>query len=133
MWGDTLHSDSLQFGFKRKCGTSSATWLVQEVLQFYLREGSKPVAVVLDCSKAFDLAKFDRLFSRLLERLPAVVVRVICFCYEQQQAWVKWGRKAVSGTFGISNGTRQGSVASPTFWAIYLNPLIEQLRASGVG
>ena len=46
---------------------------------------------------------------------------------------VKWGRRAVSGIFGISNGIKQGSVASPTFWAVYLNPMIEELRASGVG
>ena len=37
VWGDKLHSDTLQFGFKRGCGTSSATWLVQEVLQHYFR------------------------------------------------------------------------------------------------
>ena len=66
VWGDQLHSDSLQFGFKRKCSTGTATWLVQEVLQHYLRQGTKPVAVVLDCTKAFDLAKFSILFSRLL-------------------------------------------------------------------
>ena len=39
----------------------------------------------------------------------------------------------MSDSFRISNGTRQGSVASPTFWAIYLNPLLEELRACGVG
>ena len=54
VWGDKLHSDTMQFGFKQGCGTSSATWLVQEVL--FLCAGSKPIAVVLDCSKAFDLA-----------------------------------------------------------------------------
>ena len=26
IWGDKLHSDSLQFGFKRKCSTDTATW-----------------------------------------------------------------------------------------------------------
>ena len=74
VWGDKLHSDTLQFGFKRGCGTSSATWLVQEVLQHYLRGGSKPIVVVLDCSKAFDMAKFDILFERLLtdRKMPGV-------------------------------------------------------------
>ena len=33
IWGDQLHTDTLQFGFKKKCRTSTATWLVQEVLQ----------------------------------------------------------------------------------------------------
>ena len=89
--------------------------------------------MVLDCTKAFDLAKFDLLFHCLLDRLPAVVVQVLCYCYETQQAWVRWGRSVVSDTFNISNGTRQGSVGSPTFWSIYLNPLLEELRACGVG
>ena len=134
VWGDKLHSDSLQFGFKRRCSTGQATWLVQEVLQHYLRQGSKPVAVVLDCTKAFDLAKYDILFGRLLERgMPAVVVRVLAFSYQEQVAWVRWGRTCCSGTFGIANGTRQGSVASPAFWCIYLDPLFAELRAAGVG
>ena len=105
MWGNKLHSDTLQFGFKRGCGTSSATWLVQEVLQHYLQEGSKPIAVVLDCSKAFDLAKFDILFERLLtdRKMPAIVVRVLAYSYQEQLAWVRWGRSCTSATFSISN------------------------------
>ena len=135
MWGEKLHSDTLQFGFKRGCGTSSATWLVQEVLQQYLRAGSKPIAVVLDCSKAFDLAKFNTLFERLLtdRQMPAIVVRVLAYSYQEQQAWVRWGRSCTSSPFEISNGTRQGSVASPAFWSVYLDPLFSQLRRNGVG
>ena len=134
IWGNKLGSDSLQFGFKRRCSTNQATWLVQETLGHYLRGGSKPIAVVLDCSKAFDLAKYNLLFNALLERgVPAIVVRVLSFSYKEQQAWVRWGRKATSTTFRIRNGTRQGSVASPSFWAIYLNPLFEELREAGVG
>ena len=134
LWGDRLQSDSLQFGFKRRCSTGQATWLVQEVLQQYLRQGSKPVAVVLDCTKAFDLAKYDILFGRLLERgMPAIVVRVLAHSYQEQVAWVRWGRACCSDTFGIANGTRQGSVASPAFWCVYLDPLFAELRAAGVG
>ena len=134
VWGDKLQSDSLQFGFKRRSSTGQATWLVQEVLQHYLRHGSKPVAVVLDCTKAFDLAKYDILFRRLLERgMPAIVVRALAYSYQEQVAWVRWGRTCCSGSFGIANGTRQGSVASPAFWCIYLDPLFADLRAAGVG
>ena len=43
------------------------------------------------------------------------------------------GRACTSDTFGISNGTRQGSVASPAFWSIYLDPLFSLLRERGVG
>ena len=87
----------------------------------------------MDCSKAFDLARFDLLFSRLLDRIPAIVVRALSFCYKEQLAWIRWGRNNISETFSISNGTRQGSAGSPSFWGIYLNPLFGVLRESGVG
>ena len=90
---------------------------------------------MLDCSKAFDLARFDILFERLLtdRRVPAIVVRVLSYSYQEQQAWVRWGRGCTSSTFTISNGTRQGSVASPAFWSVYLDPLFAELRREGVG
>ena len=119
VWGDQLHTDTLQFGFKKRCSTTTATWLVQEVLKTYLREGSRPVAVVLDCTKAFDLARFNILFGRLLDRsVPDIVVRVLAYSYSEQLAWVRWGQTCTSGSFGIKNGTRQGSVASPAFWSV---------------
>ena len=52
--------------------------------------------------------------------------------YEEQYAWVRWG-EARSATFPIKNGTRQGSIASPDLWSVYLDPLIKDLRALGVG
>ena len=133
LWGDRLSSDSLQFGFKSGTSTTQCTWLVQEVVSHYLREGSYPLAVVLDCSKAFDLCKFDKLFSEVLKKgMPPIIVRVLMFMYEEQYAWVRWG-KARSAMFNIVNGTRQGSIASPDLWSVYLDPLIKQLRELGVG
>ena len=89
--------------------------------------------MVLDCSKAFDFARYDILFGRLLDKLPAVVVRILSSSYREQKAWVKWGNGNVSGSFSIKNGTRQGSICSPAFWNIYLDPLIKELREKGIG
>ena len=52
--------------------------------------------------------------------------------YREQKAWVSWGG-AKSAEFGIVNGTRQGSVLSPSFFGIYIDDLIAELRKSGVG
>ena len=118
LWGDILSSDSLQFGFKSGTSTTQCSWLVQEVVGHYLREGSNPLVVVLDCSKAFDLCKFDKLFTAVLEKgMPPIVVRVMMFMYEEQYAWVRLG-EARSATFPIINGTRQGSIASPDLWSV---------------
>ena len=133
IWGHILSSDSLQFGYKAKTSTTHCTWMVSEVLQYMLRGGISPIVAVLDCSKAFDKCKFNLLFKRLLDKgLPAVVVRVLVYMYMEQQAWVKWG-ESKSSQMNISNGTRQGAILSPIFWSVYADPLLQRLRALGLG
>ena len=34
---------------------------------------------------------------------------------------------------GMSNGTRQGAILSPIFWATYADPLLKRLRGLGLG
>ena len=133
IWGSLLGTDSLQFGFKAETSTTQCSWLVQEVVGHYLRNGSHPIMTVLNCPKAFDTCRFSTLFSRLVDTgMPAVVVRAFMFMYQQQHAWIRWG-KSVSSVFTISNGTRQGSMASPALWSVYLDLLIKELRQLGVG
>ena len=133
IWGHLLASDSLQFGYKSGTSTTQCSWLVQEVVGHFLRNGSNPILTVLDCSKAFDTCKFGIMFTKLLDTgLPPIVVRTLMLMYEKQYAWVKWGQ-AVSSRFSITNGTRQGSVASPTLWCVYLDMLIKELRELGLG
>ena len=52
--------------------------------------------------------------------------------YEDQHGWVRWGQ-AKSETFPITNGTRQGAILSPSFWAVYCDLMIKELRQLGVG
>ena len=133
LWGHLLASDSLQFGYKEGTGTVQCSWLVMEVANHYLRAGSQPIMTLLDCSKAFDMVKYNILFTKLLDRdLPAVVVRTLIVVYEKQYAWVRWG-KAKSELFPMINGTRQGSVLSPALFSIYMDEILICLRELGVG
>ena len=85
IWGHLLTSDSLQFGFKRKTSTTQCSWLVSEVVQHYLQNGSNPIVTVLDCGKGFDTCTFSTLFSRLLEKgIPPIVVQVMMAVYVNQ-------------------------------------------------
>ena len=52
--------------------------------------------------------------------------------YMEQTAVVRWGG-SVSEPFSLSNGTRQGSVISPTLWCVYCEELIAELRCLGLG
>ena len=96
-------------------------------------KGTACIVPLLDCTKAFDKCQFDILFKKLVERkVPAIIVRALIFVYEEQQAWVRWG-KARSRSFGILNGTRQGSVLSPALFSVYMDDLIVKIRKSDVG
>ena len=133
LWGHLLGSDSLQFGFKADTSTTQCTWLVTEVVQHLLRQGTNPIVTVLDCTKAFDLCKFSILFGRVLDKgVPPIVVRCLMAMYQDQHGWVKWGQ-AKSEKFTIKNGTRQGAILSPVFWAVYCDLMIQELRQLGVG
>ena len=133
VWGHLLNSDSLQFGFKAKTSTTQCSWLVTEVVQLFLRQGSHPIVTLLDCKAAFDTCKFATLFTRVLKKgVPAIVVRALMFTYQHQYAWVRWGN-ARSELFTIRNGTRQGSIASPVLWAVYCDLLLKELRQLGLG
>ena len=75
------------------------------------------------------MCEFSTLFKKLKEKnLPSIVIRTLMFLYEQQTVWVKWGDVKSS-----SFGTRQGSVLSPAFFAIYIDDLLKRLRQPGVG
>ena len=78
------------------------------------------------------MCRFDLLFLKLMGRLPAIVIRTLIYVYQEQYAWVKWG-KASSSSFPIMNGTRQGSVLSPALFAVYMDELLLELRGLGVG
>ena len=133
VWGHLLSSDSLQFGFKRKTSTTQCSWLVTEVVQHYLRNGTQPIVTVLDCSKAFDTCRFSTLFARLVDKgVPPIVVRTLIVVYEDQYAWVKWSGER-SSVFPITKGTRQGSILSPSLFAVYVDDLLQELRGLSVG
>ena len=133
IWGDDLDTDSMQFGFKAGVSTTQCSWLVNEVTTYFMRRGTAVAACLLDCSKAFDMCRFDKLFSKLINKgLPPIVIRVLIFIYEEQIGWVKLAGKR-SSSFGLTNGTRQGSVLSPLLFSVYLDDLLKELRRLQLG
>ena len=99
----------------------------------FIRRETPVIVTLLDCTMAFDKCRFDILFGKLLDRnLPPAVLRVLIFVYQEQYAWVKWGKEK-SQLFRIQNGTRQGSVLSPALFSVYMDDLLLCLRKSGVG
>ena len=132
VWGGCLISDSMQFGFKSGTGADQCSWLLMSTVEYFKQRGSNTLCCLLDVSKGFDRVKFSTLFSTLSTKLPAIVVRVLIFTYVQQAGFVRLGGRR-SSSFSLTNGTRQGAVASPALWAVYVDGLLLKLRGMGLG
>ena len=132
-YAECLKTNPLQFAFKQGMSTNLCTLAVKDVAKYYIDNGGKVYACLLDASKAFDRLRFDALFALLLQRkLPALVIRLLLDSYERQLIQSGW-QGHVSRCFSATNGIKQGGVASPVMFTIYMDVLIERLEQAGVG
>jgi hypothetical protein len=128
-----LNTSPLQFAFKKSSGTAMCTLILKEVVKHYLDQQSDVFACFLDASKAFDRVKHDELFSLLQNRgVPPLEMRILLNQYERQQVRTTW-QKQYTDYFNVHNGIRQGSIASPILFCVYLDNLLHSLQASGLG
>ena len=74
------------------------------------------------------------MFQNLIKRkVNLVFIRLLIFIYMYQRCYVKW-QSSSSHHFGVTNGTRQGSIFSPRGgFNTYLDPMLKCLRSSGYG
>ena len=109
------------------------SWIVSEVIFYYIRNKTNVYCCLLDLKKAFDKVKFSVLFSKLLKKgMPCIFVRLLIFMYCNQACKVRWNR-SFSESFSIVNGVRQGAVLSPSLFSLYIDKLLSDLKSSGLG
>ena len=95
--------------------------------------GSRTDVAIFDFSKAFDRVNYWKLFHKLLDdNVSVAVVRLLSFWYSSQEACVTW-HNSTSQFFTLGNGTRQGGVLSPWFFARYLRELLSKVVSAGDG
>ena len=89
--GDKLSSDELQYGYQKLCSTVMCTWTAANVISHFNRAGNDVFGALLDCSKAFDMVEWVKLFEELIKReVSGVFLRVLLFIYEEQSCDVNW-------------------------------------------
>ena len=130
---EILNTSDLQFGFKPNHSTTQSTFVIDEVTQHYINNGSDVYVMLLDASQAFDRVNYCKLFKLLLKKgLCPITCRFLAYSYTKQLARTKWG-KNVSEPFKVTNGVKQGGVLSPILFTVYVDELICCLKSTGVG
>ena len=125
--------DEMQYGFKPGLSTGTCTNVLKTTVNYYTTRGSHIFCCFVDFSKAFDRVNYWQLFSKLLsDGVNSKLIRLLSYWYSHQQMCVRWHNK-LSGSFTVSNGTRQGSILSPFFFARYIRDLLNTLANERVG
>ena len=125
--------DEYQFGFKAKHSTGLCTNVLKRTIDYYTERGSYVFCSFVDFSKAFDRVNYWKLFNKLLDDNVAYdVVKLLSFWYSNQSVSVRW-QNTQSESFGIQNGTRQGSVLSPFLFTRYIREVLSGIINSNIG
>ena len=130
---DYLCTDDLQFGFKPKLGCSNAIFVVRTTIDYFIDRGSTIYAASLDISKAFDRVNHLKLFESLSRTgLPSWILVILINWYGKLSVVVRW-KSALSQSFRVSCGVRQGSSLSPSIFNVLMDLFIIKLRAENTG
>ena len=130
---NVLQTSDLQFGFKPQHSTTQCTYVVREVVDYYVNNRSPVFVTLLDASRAFDRVHYVKLFRLLLKRnmCPSLIMLLISM-YIKQSLVVRWHNQ-LSHQFRCKNGIKQGGVLSPVLFCVYMDELISRLVRLNVG
>jgi hypothetical protein len=78
--------------------------------EHYINRGSHVFVCFIDFSKAFDKVNYWKLFNKQLDdNIDISITRVLAYWFSKQDLSVRW-QSAVSQSFAVGNGTRQGGI-----------------------
>ncbi len=107
--------------------------MARDVISYNNNKGSDVYACLLDCSKALNHVRHDKLLQKLMSTgLPPIIIRSLMYVYSNSKIQVKW-KYSISVPFDATNGMKQGSVSSPILFTLLLDDRLFELEKSSEG
>ncbi len=126
-----LHDEQNGFRGGRSCVDHIFT--LTSMIKNKIQTKQEIYACYVDFRKAFDLLDRDLMLFRFLEYgVDGKFYHVIKGIYHRAQCAVRING-FMTDWFSSSQGTKQGDNLSPNCFSLYLNPLLSELKASGLG
>ncbi len=128
---ELIHDE--QNGFRRGRSCVDHIFTLSSIIRNKIESKQEIFACYVDFRKAFDLLDRDMMLFRFLEYgIDGKFYNTIKGIYRQAQCTVKLNG-SMTDWFSSTQGTKQGGNLSPTCFSMYLNPLITEIKASGLG
>ena len=122
-----------QGGFRKGRGCRDQVLTLTLLGQIKAMERKGMFAAFIDFRKAYDRVDRGKLWQCLeVMGFSGLVSGFIRAAYEDLSGEVKVG-EVLSESFGMTCGLRQGCVLSPLLFSLYINSLVEKLKAAGAG
>ena len=126
--------DESQAGFRKGYSTTDNVFILMSMVQKYLsKQNGRFYCIFMDYEKAFDKIKHNELW-KVLERINinGKFLKILKSIYGNTTACVKTS-EGLTDSFKCMIGTRQGCIASPKIFSIFINDLVKYLKHKSDG
>ena len=128
-----LNENPKQFGFKTSSSCSHAVFCVKQAVAAAKAMNKRLYVCAIDASKAFDKIIRPKLWLELIKNKISEHTNMALINYYQDSLMIISNNNNYSNIFRTKVGVRQGGVASPKLFSIYVNTLLENLTSSSEG